>query len=69
MVEGITANDILMLPVAWRKVSDGLWIAHIRGAECFLRMNNFPDEPLYTIKAGDTSIDVDDAPPAWKIER
>jgi hypothetical protein len=62
------ASDLLTLPVVWEKVNDGFWRARINDHECLLRMNNFPEEPLYTITAGGSSVDVDDAPAGWKIK-
>ena len=62
-----SASDLLSLPVVWEKVLDGLWGARVKGTECVLRLNNFPEEPLYTITAGGSSVDVDDAPAGWTI--
>jgi len=35
---------------------------------CFLRMNNFPDEPLWTLFYGDFSLDFDDTPKNWTVK-
>jgi len=32
-------------------------------------MNDFPDEPFFTLTVGQKSIDFDDEPRAWTIER
>ena len=34
---------------------------------CYLRMNNFPEEPLWTLFYKGESFDFDDAPASWKI--
>ena len=68
MIRAITANEILLLPIVWRKVREGLWKTQVHDADCILRMNNFPEESLYTIMVSDSSLDVDDAPPAWTVE-
>ena len=63
-----SAGELLSLPVVWEKVRDGLWTARVRDTECLLRMNNFPEEPLYTVTAGVSSVDIDDAPAGWTIK-
>lgn len=35
--------------------------------ECSLRMNDFPDEPLWTLIYKGESIDFDETPRRWKI--
>ena len=35
--------------------------------ECYLRMNNFPEEPLWTLTYKTETVDFDDAPPHWDI--
>jgi hypothetical protein len=35
---------------------------------CYLRMNHFPDEPLWTLFYGSQSIDFDDTPISWNIK-
>ena len=34
---------------------------------CYLRMNDFPDEPLWTLFYKGDSIDFDDTPSVWSI--
>jgi hypothetical protein len=34
---------------------------------CYLRMNNFPDEPLWTLFYKGESISFDDTPSVWNI--
>lgn len=36
--------------------------------ECYLRMNNFPEEPLWTLFYKNESIDFDDTPNKWEIK-
>lgn len=38
-----------------------------REEECFLRMNNFPDEPLWTLFYKGEKRDFDDTPSKWSI--
>lgn len=35
--------------------------------ECYLRMNDFPDEPLWTLFYKGETKDFNDTPPLWKI--
>ncbi len=35
--------------------------------QCYLQMNNFPDEPMWTLVFKGESINFDDAPAAWQI--
>jgi hypothetical protein len=36
--------------------------------DCYLRMNDFPDEPLWTLYFKGKKIDFDDKPDWWKIK-
>lgn len=63
-----TVEDLLRAEIVWRS-KDGAWSAIVEGQECVLVMNDFPDEPLYTLRWRDQSIDFDDAPSCWRIPR
>jgi hypothetical protein len=39
------------------------------GEKCELKMNDFPDEPLYTLVWRGERIDFDDAPSSWVLPR
>lgn len=69
MKPALTARELLALPIEWRMTLPGRWAASVQGVECALVLNNFPDEPLYTISVGDEALDLDDPPPNWSIER
>lgn len=58
---------LLSLPIIWQKSSPVSWVAKIDGVECEIRMNDFPDEPLYTLSFQGQSLDIDDVPTKWKI--
>ena len=64
----MVAKDLLTLPLVWKKVRNGLWSTSVRDKACLLRMNNFPQEALYTVMVGDSSLEIDDAPGGWTIE-
>lgn len=61
-------KELLLQSIRWRKVRDGHWVAQVGEVECMLRMNDFPEEPLYTVTVGGASMDVEDAPRGWTIE-
>ena len=56
--------------ILWKKHELGLryWYSEIDGDILFLRMNNFPDEPLYTLISKKTIRDYDDLPDRWVLE-
>jgi hypothetical protein len=64
----MTRQKLLTGPIAWIRVDDGAWRATVEGCECYLRMNDFPEEPLYTVGVGELAIDIEDAPAGWSIE-
>jgi hypothetical protein len=45
------------------------FFAVVEGERCELRMNDFPDEPLYTLKYRGSTTDFDDAPDNWVIPK
>ncbi|MBN1959657.1 MAG: hypothetical protein JW841_01815 [Deltaproteobacteria bacterium] len=60
--------DFLNLPIAWKKQADTpVWSAVVAGESCCLEMNDFPDEPLYTLTWREQSLDIDDKPDIWAI--
>jgi hypothetical protein len=60
--------DLLKTQIAWINVPDGPgWHANVDGEECFLTMNNFPDEPLYTVIWRTLRLNIEDAPANWSI--
>jgi hypothetical protein len=63
----ITSTSLLSLSVVWEKVGVGRWRARVQDTDCVLQMNDFPEEPLYTVSSGDFSIDLEDAPDKWII--
>jgi hypothetical protein len=63
-------DDLLNVAIVWAKESEPtMWLATIDGEVCMLTMNDFPEEPLYTLRWRDDSIDLDDAPACWSIPR
>ena len=55
--------------ITWKFVKPGgiEFYAIVDGQKCELRMNNFPEEPLYTLEYMNQTIDFDDRPKTWKL--
>lgn len=51
-----------------RKLNIKYWFAKLDGNTAFLRMNNFPDESLYTLISQNVIKDYDDLPQNWILE-
>ncbi|MFC0437423.1 hypothetical protein [Kutzneria buriramensis] len=52
----------------WQRTDNAFFpvVAQVDGAWWVLRINSFPDHPLWTLFVdGTVRFDVDDAPPAW----
>ena len=64
-------SPFLMKKIAWRK-SDEVFFpfsAKVDGRKLLLRLNDFPDEHLYTlIVDGRPLFDIDDWPDSWQEE-
>jgi len=59
--------DLLKENIIWQRVNVGEFISSVDKVECRLRMNDFPDEPMYTLMFKGESIDFDDKPANWEI--
>ncbi len=63
-------NQILKEKLNWKPMTESErdFVSDIyEKEECFLRMNNFPEEPLWTLFFKEESVDFDDAPSKWHI--
>jgi hypothetical protein len=49
------------------KLGRSKFYASVDGERCELRMNDFPEEPLYTLTFRGQSIDFDDRPKTWTL--
>jgi hypothetical protein len=60
-------QEVLNAEVYWERVTlEGVeYVATLNGNVFKLRMNDFPDEPLYTVTFGNEKIDLDDTPDSW----
>lgn len=61
-------DELLRASLVWKKTGPGHWEAALNGKRCTLTMNDFPEEPLYTVVFDGEPMDIDDAPPSWHIE-
>lgn len=71
MGTGDRVKALLARAIMWKKAGPTRWEAKLEdtGERCSLQMNDFPEEPLYTVSTAGESLDLDDAPPHWLIER
>jgi hypothetical protein len=62
-------KELFKKKIIWQEVEPGgvEFTAEVGGTKCELRMNDFPDEPLYTIKYKGKQMDFDDATDIWEI--
>jgi hypothetical protein len=63
-------DDLLRTKITWIKVAGRpVWYGSYLGRKCELTMNNFPEEPLYTLKWDGLSVDFDESPSVWVLTR
>lgn len=65
MSEFLTPKELLLRQIVWTKIGPAHWTAYVDGQLCELRMNDFPEEPLFTIIVNGRTLDINDAPRAW----
>lgn len=64
-------EQLLQRPVIWREeVPAGVeFFSYVDDDLCQLTMNDYPDEPLYTLRWKESSLDIDDRPSLWTFEK
>jgi hypothetical protein len=63
-----TIRDLMVVPIMWSKTpGQPRWSALVWDEACELTMNDFPDEPLYTVEWRGQTLDIDEAPSSWSI--
>ena len=62
-------EKLLEMKIVWREVIPGgvEFIAEVNGEKCHLKMNDFPDQPLYTLTYKGRQVSFDDAPKIWQF--
>ncbi len=55
--------------INWQFANSGRveFYAYVNHEKCELRMNDFPEEPLYTLTFKGQSVDFDDCPKIWSL--
>ncbi len=64
----IKAQNYLAESIGWRRNGDPLhpYVADFDGEKCVIRLNDFPDEHLYTLIVADVEVaDFSDWPEQW----
>lgn len=62
-----TLANFFSRALKFKEIRGGLFETHFEGKSVKLRMNDFPDFPMWTLMYGAQSMDFDDAPKHWKI--
>ncbi len=65
-------SDVKMLfkkGIVWQKAKgeNGKWYTDFNGERFTLQMNDFPDEPLFTVFSDSDAVNFDDPPLMWFI--
>ena len=60
-------KEILKAKIKWERIPENIRYcsAEYNGSLLLLRINNFPDEPLFTLINGKEITDFDDLPSKW----
>jgi hypothetical protein len=63
-------NILKSIQIVWKRhLTNQRYFYHYIGEKLILlRVNNFPDEPLYTLINNLEIIDMDDKPGKWELE-
>jgi hypothetical protein len=68
----MTVKDLLKKNIRWKNHPDKeikrYWYCQIEEKLILLRMNNFPDEVLFTVINGLEICDLEDKPENWELE-
>ena len=62
-------TDYLSEKIVWRKTADPKrpYMAEVEGEKCVIRLNDFPDEHLYTLIVNEVEVaDFDDWSAQWR---
>ena len=68
MAKKVDVQELLKRNIRWQYVGAGHWAAVVEGVEWRLRMNDWPDQPMYTVLATGVAVDIEAAPTEWDIE-
>jgi hypothetical protein len=64
------SNNLFKREVFWKQhsINRRYYYTVVDDRIIYLRMNNFPDEPLYTLINDLDILDIEDRPPNWTLE-
>jgi len=64
-------NFLVKTKIHWKRIplSKGYFYADYEKRRLILRLNNFPDEPIYTLINGLEITDIEEKPIQWSFER
>jgi hypothetical protein len=66
MTSTVTIENLLDTEITWlEEVGAPGWVGLSNGEKCKLKMNDFPEEALYTLAWKGLSLDFDETPPKW----
>ena len=63
-------NRVLCEPLTWNPLQgeEGMYSTDkYPKEECWIQMNDFPEEPLWSLYYKGESIDIEDTPTLWKV--
>ena len=65
----IKIEELLKNKIIWKKGENRnvFYKSTFNGSLCVLQMNDFPDEPLYTLFWNDEVLDIEDKSDLWEI--
>jgi hypothetical protein len=65
-----TLQFLLSKRLIWQKERPSHWIARVVDKIFFLRMNDFPAEPMYSVLDSENNLigDIEEASESWDIE-
>jgi hypothetical protein len=72
MMESVDAERLQRERIAWQRDPDNPYLFHASalGLELRLRINDCPEEVMFTLMAGEGVIaEFDDQPPRWTLPR
>jgi hypothetical protein len=63
-------KNLILSNIFWKKHPENERYYYLKDNDkiILLRINNFPDEPLYTLINGLNIIDIEDKPVGWSLE-
>ena len=59
-------EKLLTAKIAWERTGSE-WTSIFFGYDCRLQLNDFPDEPMFTLTWRGDCIDFDDRPSCWML--